>query len=79
MIYFFQEDQDWGIVAMVLDRLFLYMFGASALFGSYMILSNSPEEDPEHTEPIDIIHSKIAAEDRMSSSLLDWNCLFFLN
>lgn len=65
------EDQDWGIVAMVLDRLFLYMFGASALFGSYMILSNSPEEDPEHTEPIDIIHSKIAAEDRMSSTLLD--------
>ena len=71
MIYSFQEDQDWGIVAMVLDRLFLYMFGASALFGSYMILSNSPEEDPEHTEPIDIIHSKIAAEDRMSSALLD--------
>ena len=74
-----QEDQDWGIVAMVLDRLFLYMFGASALFGSYMILSNSPEEDPEHTEPIDIIHSKIAAEDRMSSTLLDWNCLFLIN
>ena len=72
LIFFFQEDQDWGIVAMVLDRLFLYMFGASALFGSYMILSNSPEEDPEHTEPIDIIHSKIAAEDSMmSSSLLD--------
>lgn len=64
------EDQDWGIVAMVLDRLFLYMFGASALFGSYMILSNSPEEDPEHTEPIDIIHSKIESN-RMSSSLLD--------
>ena len=55
---------------MVLDRLFLYMFGASALFGSYMILSNSPEEDPEHTEPIDIIHSKIESN-RMSSSLLD--------
>jgi len=65
------EDQDWGIVAMVLDRLFLYMFGVSALFGSYIILSNSPDEDPEHTEPIDVIHSKIAAEDRMSSSLLD--------
>ena len=70
--FFFQEDQDWGIVAMVLDRLFLYMFGASALFGSYMILSNSPEEDPEHTEPIDIIHCKIAAEDAMmSNTLLD--------
>ena len=53
------------------------MFGVSALFGSYIILSNSPDEDPEHTEPIDVIHSKIAAEDRMSSSLLDWNCLFF--
>ena len=71
MTIFFQEDQDWGIVAMVLDRLFLYMFGVSALFGSYMILSNSPDEDPEHTEPIDVIHSKIAAEDGMSSTLLD--------
>jgi len=57
------EDQDWGIVAMVLDRLFLYMFGITALFGSFMILSKSPQEDPEHTDPIDVIYSKIAAEE----------------
>jgi hypothetical protein len=37
-----QEDQDWGIVAMVLDRLFLWVFGICAFFGSLMILSDSP-------------------------------------
>jgi hypothetical protein len=31
-----QEDQDWGIVAMVLDRLFLWMFGAAAVVGKIL-------------------------------------------
>merc|ERR1719361_3028109 len=57
------EDQDWGIVAMVLDRVFLYLFGITALFGSFLILSKSPTEDPEHSVPIDVIYSKIAAEE----------------
>ena len=26
-----QEDQDWGIVAMVVDRMFLWVFGAAAV------------------------------------------------
>jgi hypothetical protein len=33
-----QEDQDWGIVAMVLDRLFLWMFGAAAVVGKIPLL-----------------------------------------
>ena len=66
---------------MVLDRLFLYMFGLTALFGSYMILSKSPREDPEHTTPIDVIYSKIAAEEfRMfEEKLFAWTlACFFL-
>jgi len=47
---------------MVLDRLFLYVFGFTALFGSYMILSESPVK-AEDSHPIDIIYSKIAAEE----------------
>eukprot|EP00093_Oithona_nana_P012121 12121.XXX_284469_281386_1 [CDS] Oithona nana genome sequencing. len=56
------EDQDWGIVAMVLDRLFLYVFGITAVCGTFMILSAEPQmEDDAH--PIDVIYSKIAAEE----------------
>ena len=32
-----QEDQDWGIVAMVVDRMFLWVFGAAAVV--------SPDDD----------------------------------
>ncbi len=57
-----QEDQDWGIVAMVLDRLFLYLFGISAIIGSLFILSESPMMY-EDVEPIDVLFSKIAKEE----------------
>ena len=57
-----QEDQDWGIVAMVLDRLFLWIFGAAAVVGSFMILTESPSLF-EATEPIDVKFSKIAQEE----------------
>jgi len=56
------EDQDWGIVAMVLDRLFLWMFGAAAVIGSFMILTESPSLF-EDTEPIDVKFSNIAREE----------------
>ena len=54
-----QEDQDWGIVAMVLDRLFLWVFGIVASVGSLVILSRSPYIYDE-IRPIDILYSKIA-------------------
>ena len=57
-----QEDQDWGIVAMVLDRLFLWTFGICALVGSLIILSESPYIY-DSTEPIDVLFSKIAREE----------------
>jgi nicotinic acetylcholine receptor len=65
-----QEDQDWGIVAMVLDRLFLWVFGICALGGSLMILSDSPYIYEEF-QPIDVKFSKIAEEEsRMYQQVL---------
>ena len=55
---FFQEDQDWGIVAMVLDRMFLWVFGAAAVVGSTMILTESCSLF-ESTEQIDAIITTI--------------------
>lgn len=37
-----QEDQDWGFVAMVLDRLFLWLFTSASLFGTFAILCEAP-------------------------------------
>lgn len=37
-----QEDQDWGFVAMVLDRLFLWLFTTASLFGTFSILCEAP-------------------------------------
>lgn len=56
------EDQDWGIVAMVLDRLFLWIFGAAALVGSTMILTESPFMF-DSIEPIDVKLSKIGTQE----------------
>ena len=39
-------------MAMVLDRMFLWVFGAAAVVGSTMILTESPSLF-ESTEPID--------------------------
>ncbi len=38
----FQEDKDWGFIAMVLDRLFLWMFTITTLVGSVVILITAP-------------------------------------
>jgi len=56
------EDQDWGIVAMVLDRLFLWMFAITAISGSLLILSESPYIY-DTTSPIDVVFSKIAQQE----------------
>ena len=58
-----QEDQDWGIVAMVLDRLFLWLFGTVAALGTLFILSASPYIFDE-VDPIDVVYSKIAQAEK---------------
>lgn len=52
------EDQDWGFVAMVLDRLFLWLF-ALASIGGLAILAEAPALYDD-TKPIDIEFSIIA-------------------
>ncbi|CRL05582.1 CLUMA_CG018218, isoform A [Clunio marinus] len=53
------EDQDWGFVAMVLDRLFLWLFTTASLFGTFSILCEAPALYDD-TRPIDIQYSIIA-------------------
>lgn len=63
------EDQDWGIVAMVLDRLFLWVFGVTAIIGSAVILMDSPSLF-EDNEPIDVKFSKINMNEKQPESVL---------
>lgn len=37
-----QEDNDWGFIAMVLDRFFLWVFTVASLFGTISILFTAP-------------------------------------
>ena len=67
-----QEDQDWGIVAMVLDRLFLWFFIIFGGFGSILILTRSPYIYDE-VHPIDVVLSNIAKD---QTSADDDNVLF---
>lgn len=36
------EDKDWGFIAMVLDRLFLWMYTIASVIGSFVILLTAP-------------------------------------
>lgn len=55
------EDQDWGFVAMVLDRLFLWIFMAASVFGTFVILCEAPSLYDD-TQPIDTELSIIAKQ-----------------
>ncbi|XP_037953579.1 acetylcholine receptor subunit alpha-like 2 [Teleopsis dalmanni] len=55
------EDQDWGFVAMVLDRLFLWIFMIASLVGTFMILCEAPSLYDD-TKPIDVELSVIAQQ-----------------
>ncbi|KAE9536378.1 hypothetical protein AGLY_007167 [Aphis glycines] len=46
------EDQDWGFVAMVLDRLFLWIFTVASIMGTILILCEAPALYDD-TKPID--------------------------
>lgn len=55
------EDQDWGFVAMVLDRLFLWMFIIASLTGTFLILCEAPALYDD-TKPIDMELSSVAQQ-----------------
>lgn len=56
-----QEDQDWGFVAMVLDRLFLWMFSIASIAGTFTILCEAPALYDD-TKPIDMQYSSVAQQ-----------------
>lgn len=57
----FQEDQDWGFVAMVLDRLFLWIFIITSIAGTISILCEAPALYDD-TKPIDTELSSVAQQ-----------------
>lgn len=56
---FLQVEEDWKYVAMVLDRLFLWLFALACVFGTAAIILQAPSLY-DNTQPIDIFYSKIA-------------------
>nr|CAD7431580.1 unnamed protein product [Timema monikensis] len=55
------EDQDWGFVAMVLDRLFLWIFTIASIVGTFAILCEAPALYDD-TKPIDMELSSVARQ-----------------
>ncbi|XP_055905919.1 acetylcholine receptor subunit alpha-like 1 [Eupeodes corollae] len=52
-------EEDWKYVAMVLDRLFLWIFTIACILGTALIILQAPSLY-DHSQPIDILYSKIA-------------------
>ncbi|XP_075144857.1 nicotinic acetylcholine receptor alpha1 isoform X4 [Haematobia irritans] len=52
-------EEDWKYVAMVLDRLFLWIFAISCVVGTAWIILQAPSLY-DQSQPIDILYSKIA-------------------
>ncbi|XP_063223428.1 acetylcholine receptor subunit alpha-like 1 [Bacillus rossius redtenbacheri] len=52
-------EEDWKYVAMVLDRLFLWLFSVACIMGTALIILQAPSLY-DTTRPIDIKYSKIA-------------------
>ncbi|KAL0110251.1 hypothetical protein PUN28_013718 [Cardiocondyla obscurior] len=62
-----QEDQDWGFVAMVLDRLFLWIFTIASIAGTFAILCEAPALYDD-TKPIDMEISSVAQQQYLPQS-----------
>lgn len=54
-----QVEEDWKYVALVLDRLFLWIFTIACVVGTALIIFQAPSLY-DTTDPIDIRYSKIA-------------------
>ncbi|XP_045467869.1 acetylcholine receptor subunit alpha-like 1 [Harmonia axyridis] len=52
-------EEDWKYVAMVLDRLFLWIFSLLCVFGTGLIILNAPSLY-DTNKPIDVLISKVA-------------------
>ena len=57
-----QIEADWQYVAMVLDRLFLWIFSLACVIGTCTILLQAPSLY-DNTTPIDRLKSKVARAD----------------
>lgn len=59
-----QVEEDWKYVAMVLDRIFLWIFTVACVVGTVLIIFQAPSLY-DTTKPIDIKYSKIAKKKMM--------------
>jgi nicotinic acetylcholine receptor len=59
-----QIEEDWKYVAMVLDRLFLWIFAFACVSGTVGIIFAAPSLY-DTTKPIDVLYSKIAKQKMM--------------
>ncbi|XP_017892687.1 acetylcholine receptor subunit alpha-like 1, partial [Ceratina calcarata] len=57
-------EEDWKYVAMVLDRIFLWLFTIACVVGTVLIIMQAPSLY-DTTKPIDIKYSKIAKKKMM--------------
>ncbi len=53
-----QVEEDWKYVAMVLDRLFLWIFTAACIIGTAGIILQAPSLYDDN-QPIDVMYSKV--------------------
>ncbi|RWS24734.1 Acetylcholine receptor subunit alpha-like 1 [Leptotrombidium deliense] len=61
---FYEVEEDWKFVAMVLDRLFLWIFAIACVVGTAGIMMQAPSLYDDK-EPIDILYSKIVPSRRL--------------
>ena len=61
--------EDWKYVAMVLDRLFLWIFSAACISGTALIILQAPALY-DYTDPIDLKYSKVAKKNMLIMSMM---------